>query len=151
MPREKRWITSEVLFTAISEELADHKQASFTVTGMSMWPFLCHGRDQVIVEAANPCNIKVGDIILLKASEGHYLLHRVTKCGEECLETTGDGNFYRDGFFPFDCVTAKVGKVIRKGKMIDCNHFIWKILSQIWMRLFVIRRYIFALWFRIRK
>lgn len=45
MQTEKRWITAQLLFSAISKELASHRRASFTVTGMSMWPFLCHGRD----------------------------------------------------------------------------------------------------------
>lgn len=36
MIEEKQWISSEVLFTAIKEQLAAGRQAAFTVTGMSM-------------------------------------------------------------------------------------------------------------------
>ena len=39
-------ISSEILFAAVEEQLAAGRSASFTVTGMSMWPFLCHGRDR---------------------------------------------------------------------------------------------------------
>lgn len=39
MDKEKRWISSEELFSAIEELLAENRQAVFTVTGMSMWPF----------------------------------------------------------------------------------------------------------------
>lgn len=58
METERRWISSKVLFGAIYEQLAENRQAVFTVTGMSMWPFLCHGRDQVIVEKVNSHKIK---------------------------------------------------------------------------------------------
>ena len=64
MIEEKQWISSEVLFAAIAEQLAAGRQAAFTVTGMSMWPFLCHGRDQVIVGQAERASLRRGDIVL---------------------------------------------------------------------------------------
>lgn len=60
MMEEKRWISSKALFTAMEALLAEDRQAVFTVTGMSMWPFLCHGRDQVIVKRCSPNNLKKG-------------------------------------------------------------------------------------------
>ena len=44
MEREIQKIASKELFSMIEELLAEGRQAAFTVTGMSMWPFLCHGR-----------------------------------------------------------------------------------------------------------
>ena len=55
-------ISSEILFAAVEEQLAAGRSASFTVTGMSMWPFLCHGRDRVIVTGCSPDDLAVGDI-----------------------------------------------------------------------------------------
>lgn len=75
-------------FTAISEQLAENRQAAFTVTGMSMWPFLCHGRDQVIVEKADKANLTTGDIILYHATEETFILHRITRLGENYFQTT---------------------------------------------------------------
>ena len=43
MEREIQKIASKELFSMIEELLAEGRQAAFTVTGMSMWPFLCHG------------------------------------------------------------------------------------------------------------
>ena len=68
MQTEKKLVSSDILFTAISEQLAQNRQAAFTVTGMSMWPLLCHGRDQVIVEKTDKKNVKIGDIILYRVS-----------------------------------------------------------------------------------
>ena len=151
MEKEKRWISSHLLFSAVSEQLAEHRQAVFTVTGMSMWPFLCHGRDQVIIEAAEPAQLRKGDIVLLQTQRGNYLLHRITKITDCGFVTTGDGNYFRDGEFPFSCLRARVVRLIRKGVTIECDSRKWKILSWIWMKLFAFRRIIFSIWFSVRK
>lgn len=150
MQRAKKLIPAEVLFAAIAEQLVCDRQAKFTVTGMSMWPFICHGRDQVIVGAVKPEELRKGDIILFQPVEGRYLLHRITKRTKEYFETTGDGNLFRDGKFLYDCVIAKVDKVIRNGKTIDSSNLGWRILSRYWMWLFPVRKQIFYIWFRIR-
>lgn len=151
MIEEKQWISSKILFSAISEQLADNRQAVFTVTGMSMWPFLCHGRDQVIIEAIDPKNLKIGDIILFRVSEERYILHRITCCKKDYFETTGDGNLFRDGKFPYICIVGRIKKVIRKEKVIDCDSFLWRLLSRIWMLFFPFRKWIINTWLHIRK
>ena len=151
MQEEKRWITSKVLFSAISEQLAENRQAAFTVTGMSMWPFLCHGRDQVIVEKSDGNNLKVGDIVLFRVTDEKYILHRITCLNESFFQTTGDGNLVRDEQMPYNSIIAKVNKIIRNGKTIDCGCRTWTILARIWMLLFPLRRWIFRSWFCIRK
>ena len=151
MIEEKQWISSEILFTAIKEQLAAGRQAAFTVTGMSMWPFLCHGRDQVIVKACGeetPCR---GDIVLLQTGAGNYLLHRVTRLTENGFVTTGDGNLFCDGEFPYEDLWAKVVRVIRKGCTIECSDWRWKTLSKLWMGLYPVRKGLFFLWFRILR
>lgn len=150
MNKEKRWISSELLFSAIEELLAKDMQAVFTVTGMSMWPLICHGRDSVVIEKVDKTKLRKGDIVLLRASEERYLLHRVTKIYPEGFETTGDGNYFRDGVFPYKCFVAKVVKIVRKGKYINCQKWYMKVYGCIWMTLFPCRKRIFALWFLVR-
>ena len=135
-----RHIAPEVLFSAIGEQLAAGRQAIFTVTGMSMWPFLCHGRDEVVIEACDPRSLKKGDILLLQTPPGTYLLHRVTALREDCFETTGDGLCRRDGWFPRSCVRARAVKLIRRGREIRCDAPGWKFVFRVWMGLFPIRR-----------
>ena len=151
MDIEKQLISSKELFSAIEELLAEGRQAAFTVTGMSMWPLLCHGRDQVVIEACQPDLLCRGDIILLQTRLGNYLLHRMTKKTDSGVVTTGDGNCFRDGEFPFLCVRAKVVSLVRNGKVIECSGWKWKAMSQIWMSLFPVRKLMFAVWSRIRK
>lgn len=148
---KKRWITSEDLFGAVAEQLAQNRQASFTVTGMSMWPFLCHGRDQVILAAVAPDDIRKGDILLLRINPNRYLLHRVTKRTAEGIETTGDGNCFRDGFFPYSCVIGRAVTLMRAGQRIDCGAWQWKLAFRCWMLLFPVRKPLMRLWKQIRR
>lgn len=140
----RRFVLSKDLFSVIMELINEQHQASFTVTGMSMWPFICHGRDKVIVEKIHPEKLEKGDIILLQTPLGNYLLHRITRIKGDCFETTGDGNCFRDGWFPRRCVRARVVKIIRKEKEMDCDAFGWKMIFGIWGICFPIRRYLLA-------
>lgn len=151
MEIEKRWISSKDLFDLILEQLANHRQAAFTVTGMSMWPFLCHGRDSVVLEELGKRKVKKGDVVLYRISEEHYILHRITKCYENGFVSTGDGNCHRDPYVPYGCIVARAVKFVRPHKTIDCDKWFWRIIFYIWMMLFPIRKYIFAFWFKIRK
>ena len=150
MEHIKRYITSEDLFEAILDTLSQGHQASFTVTGMSMWPFLCHGRDQVILETADNSALKKGDVVLLQTPLENYILHRITSLTDTAFETTGDGNCFRDGTFPISCMKAKAVRFIRNGKEINCSSMHWKAIFHIWMMLFPVRRYLFAIWKKIR-
>lgn len=151
MENQKKMISSKVLFSAIQEQLAENRQAVFTITGMSMWPFLCHGRDQVIIEKTEKNTLKRGDIVLFRVSNEKYLLHRITKLSKDTFQTTGDGNFRRDMPAPYGCMVAKVCAVIRKGKRIYCNDWRWKVLSKMWMLAFPIRRPLVQMWKIVRN
>lgn len=132
-------ISADILFSAIKEQLGAGNKASFIVTGLSMWPFIGHARDQVIISACEPDSLKIGDIILFQTLSGKYLLHRVTALREDAFETTGDGNCFRDGWFPRECVIARVETIIRNGKKIQCRKWIWRFAFYIWRKLFPVR------------
>lgn len=146
-----KYVSTQALFPIIQQLLNEQQKASFTVTGMSMWPFLCHGRDRVILASCAPENLKVGDILLFRTKQGNYLLHRVTALKANQFQTTGDGNFFRDGWFENECIIGRVDYFIRNGKHIDCHSLKYRILYHFWMVLFPFRRLLFAFWFRIRK
>lgn len=134
MIREKKWISDKDLFSAVFDALLDGKQVSFTVTGMSMWPFLCHGRDKVIVSSVE--NLKKGDIVLWQTPTGRHILHRLVYLDDIYFETAGDGNCFKDGRLPRTMIKAKVVSVVRKNKKISCDSFKWRILGSLWTMLF---------------
>ena len=137
---ETKRLAPELLFAAVEEQLALGRKASFTVTGMSMWPFICHGRDQVIVASCDPNSLCVGDVILFQTPLGNYMLHRITALQPDSFETTGDGNCFRDGWFSRSCVRAKVETIIRDRRTIDCAAPSWRFVFTVWRILFPVRK-----------
>lgn len=145
MIEEKQWISSEILFSAIKEQLAAGRQAAFTVTGMSMWPFLCHGRDQAIVGRVERKDLRKGDVVLYQTPEGKYILHRITGLKENTFQTTGDGNLFRDREMPYESVAARMESAVRKGRKISCGSIKWRLPARIWRGLFPVRRILLPL------
>lgn len=137
-----RMISSDALFSAMERQFAENRQAIFTVTGMSMWPFLCGGRDCVILKRCDTAKLRQGDVVLLQTQIGTYMLHRVTALKPDRFETTGDGNCFRDGFFPLSCIRAQMSGCIRKGKTISCDARLWCAASAVWTRLYPVRRHL---------
>lgn len=135
----KKYVLSKDFFPPLIACIDAGQNASFRITGYSMWPLLCHRRDSVVLTACEKENLQVGDIVLLQRDEEHYLLHRITKIKGEIMETTGDGNLFRDGVFPLDWVKAKAVSINRKGKTIHCEDLRWKIVFRVWMALFPVR------------
>lgn len=144
-------ISAKELFSVMEDFLTEGRHTSFIVTGMSMWPFLCHGRDQVVIEKCPPDFLRRGDIVLVQTNMGNYILHRITKISECGFETTGDGNYFRDGFFAFSCLRGRVVRMVRKGTVINCNNRLYRMLARAWMFFFPIRKWITLFWFCIRK
>ncbi len=142
MEAEREYVSAQDLFAVVEEMLAGDRQALFTVTGMSMWPFICHGRDKVVLKQPDQDQLKKGDIILFQTPGGKYLLHRIVKITDREFITAGDGNLFLDGVFPRDCVRGVVVKIIRKGREIDCGRLRWKLVFAVWMSLFPVRKWL---------
>jgi len=72
-------VKSSAIFPVITELLDSGQTARITVTGNSMYPFLRAGRDSVELSKASFQEINRGDIVLIKRTNGIYILHRVIK------------------------------------------------------------------------
>lgn len=135
-------VSEKELFPVIEEILESGKEVRLTVSGNSMWPFIRHNRDSVILIPCDASSLKKGDIILFEAAKDHYILHRITKVKKDGYITTGDGNLHRDGFIAQKAVRAKVNLVYREGRVIDCGKWYWKAVFRLWMAAFPVRRYL---------
>ncbi|MBI5034137.1 MAG: signal peptidase I [Chloroflexi bacterium] len=88
----------------VEQTLSAGKPVSFTVPTGSMLPFLAPG-DQVIVQAVNASELKVGDLIVWKAQttgefQSPWIVHRLIERrrvdGESILITQGDNAPFAD-------------------------------------------------------
>ena len=145
MQQTVRTISTQDFFPMLESVLAEGKQSSFTVSGSSMLPFIGHNRDQVVVTACDPQTVRRGDIVLMRCPGGNYVLHRVVHVRDQMLLTLGDGNLHYDPPVPLSCVRARVTVILRKGKQIDCTKKRWKLIFELWMRLFPIRKMLFRI------
>lgn len=140
--QEKRLVDNESFMSAVKETLDNGYDVSFTVTGMSMWPFLTSRRDSVVIKKCDFKEIKKGDIVLFSPEAELYLLHRVTGINENSFQTTGDCNCFRDGFFSPDTLIARVETITRKGKSFSAESKAFVMLSKLWASLFPIRAHL---------
>lgn len=139
-------VSTHELFPIIEELLACNKQAIFTISGYSMLPFMGSQRDQVLLGKRDFEGLKRGEIILFKLDCGKYILHRIYKVTDEGYLTMGDGNLHYDGIIRPEQVIGVVEKIYRKNKEIDCSSTWFKIMSNIWMALLSVRKYILKLY-----
>ena len=135
-----KFISTHDLFPVMLSMMHEGHKVAFTISGYSMWPFLAQDRDKVILESVKTEELKVGDIILFQRPDNEYALHRITRIRQNYFESTGDGNCFRDGWFPMSCIKAKAITLIRKDKPMSCNSLFWKSVFYLWMKLYPIRR-----------
>ncbi len=140
--QERKLIDNELFMSAVKEMLDSGLDVSFTVTGMSMWPFFTSRRDSVTVKKCTFSEIRQGDIILFSPSDNVYLLHRVIKKTDNDFVTAGDGNTFADGTFAPDKVIGKVSEICRKNKAFSAEGKLFRLLSGIWIFLFPVRKHI---------
>lgn len=137
---EKKLIDNAAFFAAVKETLDSGLEVTFTVTGMSMWPFFTSRRDSVVVRKCTFEEIKKGDIVLFSPVKNTYLLHRVIKKTDKNFITAGDGNTSVDGTFTPDKIIARVSCFSRKGKEYSVYRKDFRFLSGVWMCLFPVRK-----------
>jgi signal peptidase len=123
-------------------------QIKLTVTGNSMYPFLRHGIDSVVLDKDTNRKVKKRDIVLFRRNNGKYVLHRVVKVSEGGeLYLAGDAQRFVEGPINREQVTGIVTMIYRGEKKIACNSFLYKLCSIIWLWALPIRPHIIA-WYR---
>ena len=149
-PKSEILISPEELFEPMLSLLQEGYDAEFTVTGNSMWPFLCHKRDKVTIRREKTALLRKGDIVLLRTEYG-YLLHRISRRKGDMLQTTGDCNCYRDAYIETSCVLGKVVTFTRKGKVISCQDPLYRFLSWLWSAMYPVRPLLLGLLLRQKR
>lgn len=132
-------VENGVFFEEIRRMLDQGLDASFTVTGNSMWPLWAHRRDRVVLKKVNT-PLKKGDIVLFTPAEGRYMLHRIQKISNGKIQTIGDACCTLDGEFDPETVLGKVVSFTRKGKTHSCHALWYRIYSRLWLILLPLRR-----------
>ncbi len=124
--QESRW-KNEIV--PILDEGIDFK---IPFVGMSMYPFIVGGRDEVVITSVSNKTLKRGDIVLY-LSEGDHVLHRIHHVHKDSAYIVGDAQSRLEGPVPLGNIIAVVSAIIRKGKPIRCDNLAYRILSECWL------------------
>lgn len=138
-------VKSNEIFPVIAELLDSGQTARITVTGNSMNPFLKAGRDSVELSKTNFREIRRGDIVLIRRTNGIYVLHRVYKKADNSFFIVGDAQQWIEGPLYPEQLVAKISSVRRNNKEIPCTNVTWVFLSRVWLRLRIFRYKIFKM------
>lgn len=146
----KKQVSTHDLFPIVREALENGKKVKFTVSGTSMLPWIADNRDQVLLTRKDPKHLKPGEIILF--CHGHsYLLHRIYKKTGNGYCTIGDSCLYKDEPVDPEEIIGVVEAIYRKGKVINCNSFLWKPVFTLWRWLLPIRGQLLSLYYSLAK
>lgn len=139
-------VVSGAEFTPVlTEVLSAEGYVSLVVSGFSMSPFLKHGRDVVHLRTCTEKDLRRGQILLFKRSDGSLILHRIRKVlpnGQ--LVMNGDSQTWCETISSHQ-VIAVVSSVERNGQHISCNSAMFGIWNLLWYPTRLIRPALFRL------
>lgn len=143
---QKIVMPNHILVTEISRLVNEGTQVTFVPKGSSMLPFIRGGRDSVVLVKND--DISPLDIVLAKVGES-YVIHRVIKVDGDRITLMGDGNLYGTEHCHRNDILAKVARIIKDERQIDCTCKSHRRKAIIWKRLLPVRRYLLAIYRRI--
>ena len=113
---EERSILLAELLPVIRDVLAAGGEFSLKPRGRSMRPYLCEGRDSVVLSPLNEPP-KRGDILLYVRENGVPVLHRVVDAKNDgTLTMRGDSQYFIEPGIRKEQVVAIVKRFYRRGK-----------------------------------
>ena len=129
-------------FAMLEPLLHDGCELKISPAGMSMYPFLVGGRDEVFLCSKLKKPAKRGDICLYLRDDQLFILHRIHHINQLGYFMLGDAQTGIEGPIPKKHIRATATAVIWRGKKIPCNRWWLRCLVEIWLWLRPIRPYI---------
>lgn len=140
---QERIVDIDEWMRLVRELLESRKEVPVLVTGNSMYPFLAHKRDTVLVkQAVRPFH--KGEIVFYKRPCGQYVMHRIIRIDGEKVYLVGDAQTVVEGPLPDSCIFGEIIAAERKGKWIRKGNLRWDFFAGPWLVLRPLRRCILA-------
>ena len=99
------------MWSVIEEVISSGGEFRLFPRGTSMMPLIREGKDSVALVL--PKDIKKGDIVLYKRSNGQFVLHRVVKIKNGEYLMCGDNQYTVEHGIKKDDILAVVGRIFR--------------------------------------
>ena len=117
--------------------------------GDSMMPLLKENRDLMVLEKP-PRAVRKYDAVLYKRENGQYVMHRIIGELEDGFVLCGDNRFCKEYGVKREQILALLTAVVRNGKEIRYDSFLYKLYVHLWCDLFFIRALILRIIFHIK-
>lgn len=141
-------LPNEILLPEVVRLLKEDERVTLRVKGNSMLPFIVGERDSVVLGPVR--TLKKGDIVLAQLADGRFVIHRIIAIGDNRIALMGDGNSYATENCIRKDVSGIVVKIIRNGKVIECESLSERSRVKLWNYLKPVRRYMLAVYRRIK-
>ena len=146
----KKVIPNEVLLTEVARLISEGHTVTLTVRGNSMNPFLVDRRDRIVLGPFTDDDLQPGIPVLARDTYGRIIFHRIIRRNGKELTLLGDGNIQMTEQTNVDNVMGIMVAAIRKEKEYPCSGRIWQRYSFWWTKLTPIRRWLLAIFRRIK-
>jgi hypothetical protein len=113
-------------------------------SGLSMYPFIVGGRDEVMLRSASQKAPVRGDIALFSRADGLHVLHRIHHVKNGSFYMLGDAQTGIEGPVERNSIHAIAVAIIRNGKEISCDNRFLNFLVSVWLLLRPVRPAIIA-------
>ena len=119
------------------------------VNGYSMLPFIIGGKESVILHPSG--QIDVGDVVLAWVNGCRYVVHRIVRIDGDRITLMGDGNLTTEHCALSD-IKARVTHVVDAKDKTHYLYNTWRMLgAKVWYWLRPIRRYLLAIYRRVKR
>lgn len=135
---KKLTLPNDIFLGEVEELLRQGQPVRLKPRGRSMEPFIREESDEVILN--KPGQLKVGQIVMAHLTEGNHVLHRIVKIQGNTIILMGDGNLQGVESSSKEQVYGLVTKIIRNGKVINCQSRCAQLNSLIWRKTRLIRK-----------
>ena len=115
--------------------LKQGQQVQLKPQGYSMYPMFISGRDEAVLQGAEPARLKRGDVILYRRESGILVLHRICKVKKNTFYTVGDNQREVEGPLQEEQVKGVLTGFVRNGKYISVKNPIYVFASRLWLLL----------------
>lgn len=145
-------LPNECFFAWVEEELARTGSVRFRVKGVSMYPLLRNGCDEVEVRSVDPATVRPGDILLFRY-RGRHVLHRLMRQAGVTYYLRGDNAWSEERCVGKDFVgrveivyrcRKKIGKVARC-KAVAPHSLRWCCVVWLWRLYVALKRRVWSI------
>ena len=132
---------SDVIPSAIEEELAKTGKLIYSNHGGSMLPLIKEGRDLVVIVTPPSGRLKKYDVPLYKRGDSRkYVLHRIIRVIDDGYVIRGDNCYFKELDVKDDDIIGVLSCVIRKGgREVSVDSFGYKLYSRVWCLIYPLR------------